>query len=367
MVTKQMTRRSEAPRFVPDENWWAALLAEEEKYALSDAASPRHQPPAKPNRPPTPTHSSSRPTRVSIPQDTATPGFSTPRLPAARAIAPKPEAEPQGDDIDWGAVQQLFDCDETVYLYVTGANRGGLLVEGDGLHGFVPVSHLVNVSADASADERETLMQAYLGRDIRAKVIECNEERGRVVFSERAALAESGQRNQIFEALKTGQHVQGTITNITEFGVFVDLGGVEGLIHISELSWGRVQQPADIVAIGQAVQALVLNVDRLHSRVALSMKRLQPNPWETAENRYSPGQLVDATITCVVPFGAFARIEEGLDGLIHLSEMGQGDRVVDPRDLLIEGQAVRVRILHVDSHKQRLGLSLTQVDDGPGD
>jgi small subunit ribosomal protein S1 len=152
--------------------------------------------------------------------------------------------------------------------------------------------------------------------------------------------------------------VVGTITNITNFGVFVDLGGVEGLIHVSELSWGRVQHPTDVVCLGQQIKVYVIHVDQERARVALSLKRLDSNPWETAEERYFPGQITEAIVTSIVPYGAFARLEEGLDGLIHISEMCPDESTSQPEIALKEGQRVRVRILHVDAPKQRLGLSL---------
>jgi small subunit ribosomal protein S1 len=179
-----------------------------------------------------------------------------------------------------------------------------------------------------------------------------------VVFSERAAQAASGSRNQILERLYPGQCVQGSVTNITDFGVFIDLGGVEGLIHVSEISWGRVRHPSDVLEYGQEVQVHVISIDSDRSRVALSLKRMHANPWETAEERYKVGQVVEAVITSMVPYGAFARLEEGLDGLIHVSEMGEDVGDARPEELLVEGQHVQARVLHVDAIRQRLGLSL---------
>jgi small subunit ribosomal protein S1 len=246
-------------------------------------------------------------------------------------------------------------------LKVTGYNRGGVLVEGNGLQGFVPISHLVELTADQlekhTADP-SSLLSPYLGRALTLKVIECDQERGRIVLSERSALAEAGKRNVLLETIRTGDCVRGFVTNVTDFGVFVELGGVEGLIHVSELSWGRVRHPADAVSVGDEVEAYVIHVEKERSRVALSLKRLRPNPWESAEKRYRPGQVLEATITSIVPFGAFARLEEGLDGLIHISEMNDGNHKVDPHDLLNEGQVIKVRVLQVNATKQRLGLSL---------
>jgi small subunit ribosomal protein S1 len=251
----------------------------------------------------------------------------------------------------------LYSLDESIELSVSSFNRGGLLVEGDSLHGFVPVSHLVEIPCDVEEDERSQILEGYVGRRLSLKVIELDPAKGRIVFSERSALAITGRRNQLMHELKPDTCVQGVITNITDFGVFVDLGGVEGLIHVSEISWGRVNHPLDVLRIGQNITAYILQIDRERSRIALSLKRLCTNPWETAEQRYVPGQEVDVAITCIMPFGAFARLEEGLDGLIHVTEMNLA-MGCDPADVYKEGDWVKARILHIDSARQRLGLSL---------
>ena len=169
---------------------------------------------------------------------------------------------------------------------------------------------------------------------------------------------------QLFNDLKVGKTVEGTVTNITDFGVFIDLGGVEGLIHISELSWGRVTHPSQIVDLGQEVQTKVLEISAERCRVALSLKQLLPNPWEKADTDFAAGQIVPAVVTSIVSYGAFARIHAGVEGLIHASEMNivEGQSV---HDLLDEGQELQVRILHVDAAHQRMGLSL--ILDGVDD
>jgi len=258
--------------------------------------------------------------------------------------------------LDWEEAFRLYEEDQIISMRVTGHNRGGLLVEGGGLQGFVPVSHLIELQpGDPELEER---LKAYLNQMLRLKVIECDQDCERVVFSERAALAEPGRRIQLLHWLKPGDCITGDVTNITDFGIFVDLGGVEGLVHVSEISWGRVHHPADAVAIGQQVEVYVIQVDQERTRVALSLKRLHPNPWDSAEERYIPGQVTEAVITSVVPFGAFARLEEGLDGLIHISQLNREEGEVRPDSTLKEGQLVKVRILHVDASRQRLGLSL---------
>jgi small subunit ribosomal protein S1 len=262
------------------------------------------------------------------------------------------------ESVNWQKAWDVYKQDRIVQMHVSGFNRGGLLVNGDDLQGFVPVSHLVELPGEMSESQQEKLLSGYVECSLRLKIIECDHDRGRVVFSERAALAGTGSRNQLLDQLKPGDSVLGVVTNITDFGVFVDLGGVEGLVHVSEISWGRVRHPKDVLDIGQEIEVYVINVDRERSRVALSMKRLHPNPWETAESRYQAGQVIEATITSIVPFGAFARLEEGLDGLIHVSEMDVDGENVDPKNVVVEGQQVLVRILHVDAASQRLGLSL---------
>jgi small subunit ribosomal protein S1 len=298
-----------------DESWWAAVLAEEEKTSPKEKASSQSE-----------AASTSRQSKV-----------------------------------DWERARIIYDSDETVTLEVVDYNRGGLLVEGDELQGFVPISHLVDIDCDPGEqmeEEREQILSGYLASLLKLKVIECDPARGRVVLSERAALFEPGRRMQLLDNLQPGEKISGTVTNVTDFGVFVDLGGLEGLIHVSELSWGRVRHPAEVLKVGEIVQVHVISIDQDRQRVALSLKRLCPNPWETAETRYHSGQEVDAVITSVMPFGAFARLEEGLDGLIHVSEMNLGDELVKPREVVVEGQRVLVRVLHVDSEQQRLGLSL---------
>jgi len=258
---------------------------------------------------------------------------------------------------DWEQAKALYRQDQIVTLTVTDFNRGGLLVEGEGMHGFIPCSHLMDMPAQVDEKGREECLSGYVGRKLRLKVIECVPEEGRIVFSERAARAEAGKRMQLFNSLQVGQLVTGEVTNVTEFGAFVDLGGLEGLIHISELSWGRVSHPGQVLNVGQRVEVLVQEVSLDRCRVALSLKRLCPNPWEMAEARYSINQVVPAVITTLVPFGAFARLEEGLEGLIHTSEIPIPPNVA-LRDVLTPGQDVQVRILQVEIARQRLSLSL---------
>lgn len=281
-----------------------------------------------------------------------------PPIPVDEKVIPE-MVEDEAQPVDWDYVTELFELDKAITLEVTGYNRGGLLVSGENIQGFVPISHIVDMPGNVDEEEQEALLEAYVSLSLCLKVIECDPGRGRIVFSERAALSEQGSRTSLLKQLQPGNCVEGLVTNVTDFGVFVDLGGVEGLVHVSELSWGRVHHPNNVVKINQKVKVHVIGIDRDRARVALSLKRLCSNPWETAETRYCPGQIAKATITSIVPFGAFARLEEGLDGLIHISEFDSPSNGDDEfLTQLEEGQIVQVRILHVDASHQRLGLSL---------
>lgn len=267
-----------------------------------------------------------------------------------------------GSAEDWMWARQLYESDDTVHLPVIGYNRGGLLVEARGLRGFVPISHLVDLDEIEDELDRCDVMEQLVDREICLKVIEYDPERGRLVLSQRAAQAGPGKRIELLESLHRGQCVHGEVTNITPFGVFVDLGGVEGLVHVSELSWGRVRHPEDVVCCGETLEVQVLSVDRDQARVALSVKELLPDPWETVDRRLSVGDVVEGEVTNVVKFGAFVGIEEGLEGLIHVSEMDE-EAHIEPGDVLCEGDQVRVRVIHIDAKARRLGLSLRGVPE----
>lgn len=281
---------------------------------------------------------------------------------------PQPLLDPQLDasldnghpKVDWAWAKKLYQDDEIICLQVIGYNRGGLLVAGERIQGFLPRSHIVELS---NGDSQHTLMEdlaTYVGQTLALKVIECDDQEENIVFSERAALAAAGQRVELLRTLKRGDRVKGRVTTVTEFGVFVDLGGVEGLVHISELSWGRVSHPGDVLGLGDEVELYVLDLDQNNCRVALSLKRLQPNPWESVHQRYQPGQVVDAVISCIVPYGAFAHLEDGVDGLIHISEIQACSQ--NPGEVLAEGQRVKVTVLQVDAERHRIGLRLHHID-----
>lgn len=258
---------------------------------------------------------------------------------------------------DWRQIAQMMEDDAILSLKVVGYNRGGLLVEWQSLRGFVPASQLVHFPVSESENERRDALIERVGDTLHLRVIELDAEKNRLILSERAAQVEAGTREHILTELKRGDIIMGKITNLCDFGAFVDLGGVEGLIHISELSWGRVGHPADILERGETVSVYVLEIDSNQARIALSLKRLHPDPWATVHERYQIGEVVEGKITNVVDFGAFACIEEGLEGLIHFSELAEG-HFLHPRNVVQEGETIKARILSIDGRARRLGLSL---------
>lgn len=274
---------------------------------------------------------------------------------AAIGASPSPP-----DDGRWAEAVRAMEEQAVLTLPVVGYNRGGLLVEWNGSQGFVPVSHLAHLSPYMDEREREEALRARVGQTLRLHVIEVDPERQRLVFSERATHSEEQRRKALLERLQPGDVCTGRVTNICSFGAFVDLGGLEGLIHISEISWSRVNHPAQLLRPGQEVQVAVLNVDRERGRVGLSLKRVHPDPWRTIGERYQVGQIVQGVITNVVEFGAFAQVEEGVEGLIHLSELAEG-QFLHPRNVVREGMTVRLRVIYVDADRRRLGLSLRQA------
>jgi len=260
----------------------------------------------------------------------------------------------------WEEARLAMEREEVLELPVVGCNRGGVLVGWDGLRGFVPASHLTALSPYASESKRRNELQRLVGSQLQLKIIELDPEQHCFVLSERATQFDETRRRELLDTLNPGEVHQGRVTNLCSFGAFVDLGGLEGLIHISELSWGRVEHPSDVLEPGQQVEVHVLSVDRERRRVRLSIKHLQPDPWQFVEEHYRTGQIVNGTITHVVNFGAFARIEEGVEGLIHVSELAEGN-FVHPRNVVREGDAVTALILNVDEQRRRIGLSLRRA------
>ncbi len=260
----------------------------------------------------------------------------------------------------WAAAQAALETGEDFRLRVCGANRGGLLVEWNGWQGFVPMSHLLDPPHNKDARDRMAQLASRVGELLTIRLIEADEEQGRLVFSERATQIAGPASALRLESVKPGDTCSGMVTNLTAFGAFVDLGGVEGLIHISEIAWDRVRHPGDVLQPGQQVKVRVVGVNPEERRIALSLKRLKPDPWASVESRYRVGEIVQGIVTNVVSFGAFVRVEEGLEGLVHVSELAEGN-FLHPRSVVREGDTVQVRVLNVSRNEHRLGLSVRQA------
>jgi small subunit ribosomal protein S1 len=271
---------------------------------------------------------------------------------------------------DWRRALELFKSQQVVERQITGCNKGGVIVLIGKIRGFVPGSQLaMSRIADqtATGPESDARWASLIGETLQLKVIEVDQKRNRLILSERAAMRDrrKSQREKLLEELVEGDVLRGRVINLADFGAFVDLGGVDGLIHLSELSWKRVSHPREVVEIGQEIDVHVLRVDRERQRVALSLKRLRPDPWLSAQERYHEGQLIEGVVTRLARWGAFASIvgDEAIEGLIHISELTDNP-VVHPREVIKPGQVVTLRIIDLDTENHRLSLSLKQVDEG---
>jgi len=272
--------------------------------------------------------------------------------PAADSLAPE-SASVSG----WVLGENSYLQGDTLELHVVGYNRGGLLVDVGDVRGFVPASQLNALPRQVSDEARMQELANYVGKMLRLKAIECNRATNRLVFSERVANPPISRVDQLLTSIQQGQVYTGTIRNVTDFGAFVDLGGVEGLVHISELSWKHVKHPRDVVLPGQQLQIMVIDVDRNQKRIACSLKRLTPNPWVTVAEKLKPGDWIEGQVTNVVSFGAFVRLADGVEGLIHVSELASGN-FLDPHSVVKEGQTVRARVMSIDAMRKRISLSL---------
>lgn len=274
---------------------------------------------------------------------------------------------------DWITAQELLENGEITKHKVVGYNKGGLTVEFNHLRGFVPASHIVDMPRNLSEDQRRNELESRIGNELRLKVIEVERRRRRLVMSESLAEREvqAARREELFGTINVGDVIHGEVRSMRPFGAFVDIGGADGLLHVSEIGWGQINHPREVLEVGQKIDVEVIRVDLDNQRIALSRKRLLANPWETVEERYKPDQIVPVTITRVVDFGAFAQLEPGIEGLIHISELAD-IAVAEPLKTVQVGQKVMVKILRVDGKRQRVGLSLRQApqeesaDDGDG-
>ncbi len=257
---------------------------------------------------------------------------------------------------DWLTAERLMATGEMWEGAVTGYNRGGLIVQFGDVQAFVPVSHISDLPRGVPENERQNRLAGLVSRKMGFKVIEVDRQRRRLVLSQRNAQKEyrERQKSRLLSDLSEGQVRTGVVTGLRDFGAFVDLGGADGLIHISELSWRRVKHPSEVLAVGQEVEVEVLKVDRDSKRIGLSLKRRQPDPWQRVAERFQAGQVVDGTLTRLAPFGAFVDLGEGVEGLLPTNQVsGQAG--------IAEGATVRVKILNVEPDRQRIGLALQAV------
>ena len=264
----------------------------------------------------------------------------------------------------WVLLRQAQEQDEYVEGSVMGRNRGGLVVEIEGVEGFVPLSHL----APPSAGGPGSFGDHEVGARLTMKVLEVEPSRRRAVLSERQAWQEwrTSQRVRLLEELREGDVRKGHVTSHRNFGTFVDLGGAEGLIHISELSWKPISSPDEVLQVGEETEVYVLRVDREAQRISLSLRQLQPGPWQDLVEKRQEGELVRGTVTRLTPFGAFARIEGDVEGLVHISELSHR-RIQHPKEVVQEGEDLTLKILRIEPERRRLGLSLKQAVEEVGD
>ncbi|MFL5670677.1 MAG: 30S ribosomal protein S1, partial [Chloroflexota bacterium] len=272
----------------------------------------------------------------------------------------------------WRAMQEQLDAGVIIEAPVIDHNKGGLIVDC-GIRGFVPISQIVdfprrpqNEQPRDAAQEIAEKLQPYVGRKLRLKILEVNRKANRLILSEKVALYEERRekRDELFSSLQVGQKVTGTVRSIAPFGVFIDLGGIDGLVHKSELSWNKVNNPESGYHVGEEVEAEVIDINHERGRISLSIRRLQPDPWHSTVADFKVGDIIDGTVTKLVNFGAFVRVRDGLEGLIHISELSH-QRVAHPGDVVHEGQSLKLKIISLDSERHRLGLSLKQAEEPP--
>lgn len=268
----------------------------------------------------------------------------------------------QGED--WKRAEEMIESDEVFVGQVIEANRGGLIIPFGNLRGFVPASHIADVPRGVAEDDRKDYLSRFVGQPVTVKVIEVNRKRRRLVFSQRDAQrgTREARKEVLLDELKEGEVRKGVVSGLRDFGAFVDLGGADGLIHISELAWHRVKHPREVLNIGDEVDVYILRLDSEGRRIGLSLKRLQNNPWAVVEELYHVGQLVEGTVSRVAQFGAFVSLDPGIEALLHVSQISEPPPA-DPTLILRDGQRLMMRVISIESDKQRLGLSLKEVSD----
>lgn len=268
------------------------------------------------------------------------------------------------EEHDWLKVEQLLESGEAHDGNIIGYNKGGLIVPIGSLRGFVPASQIsVLRKVDSSAETPEQRWGRMVGDPISVRVIEVDRERRRLILSERAALQETREtlKDRLLDELKEGAERTGRVTSLADFGAFVNIDGADGLVHLSEITWDRIQHPNEVLKVGQEVKVKVISMDRDRKRIGLSIRQLLPDPWMQKVEGLKEGLLVEGTVTHLTKFGAFARIGEELEGLIHVSELSE-HRVNHPKEVVKEGDVVTMRIIKIDPERRRIGLSLRKVD-----
>ncbi len=265
----------------------------------------------------------------------------------------------------WRQLQERHEANDVIEAEVTNYNKGGLLVNLDGVRGFVPASQVTEIRGGDEASKQAD-MARLIGTSLPLKVIEINRHRNRLILSERQAVQErrDAMKEQLIKELTEGEVRTGTVSSLCDFGAFVDIGGADGLVHLSELSWSRVRHPSEVLNVGDEVQVYVLGINAEEKKIALSIKRTQPEPWSRVATSYEVGQLVKGTVTQLANFGAFARIEDGIEGLIHVSELAE-ERIQHPKQVVEEGEELILRIIRIDPQRRRMGLSLRRALETP--
>ena len=268
------------------------------------------------------------------------------------------------EQMSWESVEKMIADETVVDSKVIGFNKGGLIVAIGSLRGFVPSSQFSAARRSQSVgDTPEQRWQKMIGEPISVRIIEVDRERRRLILSERAATQESraSMKDRVISELEEGREYTGRVTSLADFGAFVNINGADGLVHLSELSWDRVQHPKEVLEVGQEVQVKVIKIEREKKRIGLSIRALQDDPWKSRVEKFSVGQLVEGVITRLAKFGAFARLEGDIEGLIHISELSE-NRVEHPKEVLKEGDVKTLRIIRIDPEQHRIGLSLRKVD-----
>jgi len=268
------------------------------------------------------------------------------------------------EQMSWENVEKMITDETVIDTKIIGFNKGGLIVAVGNLRGFVPSSQIsATRRTQSTGDTPEQRWQKMVGQPISVKIIEVDRERRRLILSERAANTESrsSMKDRVIGELEDGKTYTGRVTSLADFGAFVNVNGADGLVHLSELSWDHLTHPKEILEVGQEVQVKVINIDRDKKRIGLSIRALQDDPWKNRVEKFSVGQLVEGVITRLTKFGAFARLEGDIEGLIHISELSE-NRVEHPKEVLKEGDVKTLRVIRIDSDQHRIGLSLRKVD-----